>query len=165
MKESKSFFDNNRLNKGYGKVSNVKQSDSSFIRKKYRHVLPPLDMMEEYEELNPGTFERLFDMAEKEQNHRHSMDLLVIEKYNRATRLGRVFALVFIALISTTTLMLVIVKSSLSAAIFAVSAFACITIVSYLYSKRHPYKNSTSVHSSKHKHPRHNRAHNKNLER
>ena len=154
MKESKSFFDNNRLNKGYKKVSNIRQSDSNLIRKKYRHVLPPLDMMEEYEELNPGTFEKLLDMAEKEQNHRHSTDLLTIEKYNRATRLGRIFALIFVALVSITTLMLALVKSPISAAIFSASAFACITIVSYLYFKRNADKNPVRMHSFKHKRSR-----------
>jgi len=143
MKETKKFFDNNRLNRGYSRVSNVRQNDASLIRRKYQHVLPPIDMMEQYEELNPGTFEKLFDMADKEQNHRHSMDLLTMEKHSRATRLGRMFALVFIALVSITTLILVAAKSIISASVFAISAFACITIVSYFYSKSSIQKEST----------------------
>ncbi len=135
MKENKKFFDNNRLNKGYSRVVNFNQSDSNLIRKKYKHVLPPIEMIEEYEELHPGTFERLLDMAQREQNHRHSMDLLEIEKHARATKLGRIFALIFVAIISMGTLALVAIGSLLIATLFAVSAFTCITIVSYLYSK------------------------------
>ena len=63
MKESKKFFDNNRLNKGYSRVVNFYQSDANLIRKKYKHVLPPIEMTEQYEELYPGTFEKLLDMA------------------------------------------------------------------------------------------------------
>tara|TARA_B110000503_G_C7157871_1_gene418153 strand:- start:1315 stop:1812 length:498 start_codon:yes stop_codon:yes gene_type:complete len=136
MKETKKFFDNNRLNRGYSRVANARQNDNNLIRKKYQHALPPIDMMEQYEELNPGTFEKLFDMAVKEQNHRHSMDLLTMEKHSRATRLGRIFALVYIAIISITTLVLVVSKSIISASVFVVSSFACITIISCFYSKK-----------------------------
>ena len=146
MKENKKFFDNNRLNKGHKRLSNPRQSDASVIRKKYEHVLPPIDVLEHYEELNPGTLEKLLDMAEREQNHRHSMDLVAMEKHNKATQLGRVFALVFVAFISITSLMLVIAGSILVASIFAFAAFACITIVSYLYSK-----NSLSKESNRNK--------------
>ena len=135
MKESKKFFDNNRLNKGHKRLSNSRQSDANIIRKKYEHVLPPIEMLEHYEELNPGTLGKLLDMAEREQNHRHSIALMAMEKHNKATQLGRVFALVFVAFISITSLMLVISGSFLVAAIFAFAAFACITIVSYFYSK------------------------------
>lgn len=158
MKETKKFFDNNRLNRGYSKVSNTRQSDVHMIRKKYQHVLPPIDVMEQYEELNPGTFEKLFDMAEKEQNHRHSMDLLAMEKYSRATRLGRIFALVFVALVAITTLILVVAENIITASVFAFSAFACITIVSYFYSKNSIYKESTrNKYNNKHKPHKNNR--------
>lgn len=135
MKERKKFFDNNRLNKGHKKLSNPLQSDANVVRKKYQHILPPIEMLEHYEELNPGTLDKLLEMAKKEQNHRHSIDLITIEKYNKATKLGRMFSLVFVALISVTSLMLVAAGSVFVAAIFAFSAFACITIVSYFYSK------------------------------
>jgi len=145
MKESKKFFDNNRLNKGYSRVVNFHQSDANLIRKKYRHVLPPIEMIEQYEELHPGTFERLLDMAITEQNHRHSMDLLEIERHNRATKLGRIFALVFVTIISLGAIVLVALGSALIGALFALSGFSCITIVSYLYSKIYVKKEPTRL--------------------
>lgn len=151
MKERKKFFDNNRLNKGHKKLSNSSQSDANVVRKKYQHVLPPIDMLEHYEELNPGTLDKLLDMAEREQNHRHSIDLMAMEKHNRATTLGRVFSLVFVAFISITALMLVIAGSIFVAAVFAFSAFACITIVSYFYSKNSLSKESSRIKSTKSK--------------
>ncbi len=135
MKETKKFFNNNRLNKGYNRTLNFKQSDAYMIRKKYQHVLPPIDMIEQYEDLNPGTLEQLLYMAEKEQNHRHSMELLITEKYIRAMRIGRMSAFVFVIIISITTLMLALDNNINLAAIFAISAFACITISSFFFSK------------------------------
>lgn len=134
MKETRKFFENNRLNKGYGKMPNYRQNDVSIMRKKYGHVLPPVDIMAEYEELNPGTVEKLMDMAQKEQNHRHSMDLLEIEKYNRASKLGRMFSLILIAIISITTLVLA-TFSDIIAIIFPVISFASIAVAAYFYSK------------------------------
>lgn len=157
MKERKKFFDNNRLNKGHKKLSNPVQSDVNVVRKKYQHILPPIEMLEHYEELNPGTLDKLLDMAQKEQNHRHSIDLITIEKYNKATKLGRMFSLVFVALISITSLMLVLFGSTFVAAIFAFSAFACITIVSYFYSKNSLAQGADKPNSSQSKVRRTNR--------
>ena len=161
MKESKKFFDNNRLNKGHKRLSNSRQSDAHIIRKKYEHVLPPIDMMEHYEELNPGTLAKLLNMAEKEQNHRHSMDLVSMERHNKATQLGRAFALVFVAFVAITSLMLVIAGSILVSAIFALAAFACITIVSYLYSKNSLPKESSRNNSDRPRFSKNNRHHKK----
>ena len=149
MKERKKFFDNNCLNKGHKKISNLSQSDVNVVRKKYQHVLPPIDMLEHYEELNPGTLDKLLGMAEREQNHRHSIDLISMEKHNRANTLGKVFALVFVSFISITALMLVIVGSIVVAAVLIFSAFACITIVSYFYSKNSLSKEFNGMKSSK----------------
>jgi uncharacterized membrane protein len=133
MKENKKFFDNNHLNKGHKRLSNAKQNE--VIRNKFHHVLPPIEMMEHYEELNPGTLDKLLDMAKSEQNHRHSIDLMAMEKHNKATQLGRVFSLVFVAFVSITCLLMIIIGSFVAASVFAFSAFGCITIVSYFYSK------------------------------
>ena len=171
MKETKSFFDNNRLNKGYSRIHNPKQSDANIIRKQYMHVLPPVDMLEAYEELNPGSLEKIFAMAEKEQHHRHSVDLLAVKKHDKAMRMGRMSALILVAIISITTLMLVIAESIIAAAIFAISAFACIIIISYCYSascstnkelgrNHHNTKIKSSKHSKNHRLlPKNNRKH------
>lgn len=135
MKESKKYFENNRLNKGFKKIPSHKQSDMSVIRNQFKHILPPVDIMEEFEELSPGTFEKLLDMAKREQNHRHSLDLIVQEKYNRATTMGRYFSLVLMLMICITTLILAFVGKAMVASIFAACAFACIFMVSFLYSK------------------------------
>lgn len=134
MKETKKFFENNRLNKGYSRIYTPRKSDESVIRSKYKHMFPPIEVMAEYEELNPGTFERFLDMARSEQNHRHSMDLLTTERYNRANKLGRIFSIIFVTIVSLTTVLLT-VQSVFSAGIFSASAFLTIALVSFLNSK------------------------------
>lgn len=153
MKESKKFFDNNRLNKGYSKISNFYQSDASVIRKKYKDILPPIEMTEQYEELYPGTFERLLDMAQREQNHRHSMDLLEIERHARATKLGRIFALIFVGIVAIAVAILVSLGTTLIAILFALFAFSCITIVSYFYSRTYS-KRSPNIKYNRHNNSR-----------
>lgn len=140
MKETKKFFENNRLNKGYSKIANPNKTDMSYIRSQFKHVLPPIDLIAEYEELVPGTFVKLLDMAQSEQNHRHTLDLIAQEKYNRATIMGRYFALILVAMISLTTGVLALTGFAFVAIAFAASAFACIAVVSSLYSKNNANK-------------------------
>ena len=134
MKETKKFFDNNRLNKGYSRINNHYKTDSSHIREQFKHVLPPIDMMTEYEELCPGVFKHLLDMAKTEQSHRHSLDLVIQEKYNQAKHMGRIFSLIVIAVISITTLLLTFFGYQMVAALFSLGAFGTLSLVSYLYS-------------------------------
>lgn len=145
MKETKNFFSsNNRLNKGYTKVSNFKESDRSFYRKQYEHVLPPIDVMEEYENLHPGTLAKLINMAEKEQLHRHQVELKNLEVYKNLTQKGRISAVIFVFIVCVTTIILAMVGNLMLAGIFAVTAFLIIGIGTFLspmrFSKKNHYK-------------------------
>jgi uncharacterized membrane protein len=96
MKESKNFFtNNNRLNKGYSKVSSIRESDGSFYRKKFEHVLPPVELMAEYENIYPGTLERIMNMAQKEQAHRHEIDLRNLKAHENTAKVSKICALIF----------------------------------------------------------------------
>jgi uncharacterized membrane protein len=127
MKEIKTFFANdNRLNKGYAKTSDPRESDSSFYSKKFEHILPPIDVITTFENINPGTLKQIIDMAEREQHHRHALDLLNINAYNKAQKLGKIFAIALVCIISMTTLCLAIYGSILSAISFSGTAFLSI---------------------------------------
>ena len=107
MKENKKFFANNRLNKGYKKINNDQKSDEVILKEKYLSILPPLDIMEEYEEKFPGAFSKLFQMAEKEQENK----LNIASSANDATLkkiklLHSVFNSMFIALIAVLSIAL-----------------------------------------------------------
>ena len=136
MKDNKKFFYNNRLNKGYSKIYNNHQTDLNIGRKKYQSMLPPIDMIEEYEELYPGTLDKLFDMTQKEQNHRHSLNLLEIKNHAKATALGRICALVFISIVVISSLILALLGFIVLSALLISTSFISITIISYFYSNK-----------------------------
>lgn len=109
MRENKNFFaNNNRLNKGYLEVKDHRESDNSFYRKKFDHVLPPIELIEQYEEIYPGTLAKLMIMAEKEQKHRQQMDIKAIEAQEYMAKKSRISSIIFIALICATILLLTI---------------------------------------------------------
>ncbi|XVN40275.1 MAG: DUF2335 domain-containing protein [Rickettsia endosymbiont of Argas persicus] len=96
MKETKSFFNkNNRLNKGYAKTFSVNESDNNFYRKKFEHILPPIDVITEYENIYPGTLEKLINMAQKEQAHKHDIDHKNLKRQESVAKLTRICLLIF----------------------------------------------------------------------
>ena len=141
MKETKKFFENNRLNRGYARIANPQKSDITIMRERYKHILPPLDLIAEYEDLRPGTFNRLLNMVETEQRHRHAADILVVEKNEKANKLGRLCSLVFVFLICITMLILSLQGGVISVISFAILALlAVITLVSFLSAKVSAFK-------------------------
>lgn len=152
MKEKKKFFDNNRLNKGYKKLSHSLQGNVSSDKKNYKNILPPIEMLEYYEELNPGTINKLLEMARKEQIHRQSIDLISIERNNKAIVFGRLAALLFIVIISITAFILTTYGNFFIASIFIFSAFSCIAIVSCASEKNILLSRFTRPKSLKSKH-------------
>jgi uncharacterized membrane protein len=128
MKESKHFFaKNNRLNKGYFRAGH-RESDNNFQRKKFDHVLPPVDLIEQYEDIHPGTLAKLMIMAEKEQRHRHQLDIKNIKIYENATKKGRLTAIIFMFIMSITVLILTILGHFMASVIFTISVFLIIGI-------------------------------------
>ena len=152
MKESKIFFDNNRLNKGYKKTFQKRQYDDNASFAKYSHVLPPLDIVEQYEESYPGTFEKLFNMAKKEQDHRHAMELISFKKHNNAANLGRIFVLILLTIAFIAASLLFVTSGIKDAVIFSIFVIACVAVVAYFSSKnltrsRVVHNNSGVVHN------------------
>ncbi|KJW04329.1 DUF2335 domain-containing protein [Rickettsia sp. R2] len=96
MKETKRFFNkNNRLNKGYAKTFSVNEPDNNFYRKKFEHILPPIDLISEYESIYPGTLQELMHMAQQEQAHKHAIDLKNLKIQARVAKLTRICLLIF----------------------------------------------------------------------
>jgi uncharacterized membrane protein len=137
MKESKKFFDDNRLNKGYRTIreSVVKPNNDNNLYAKYKHVLPPLEIVEQYEESYPGAFEKLFNMAKKEQDHRHAMELLALNKHHNAANWGRFVVLILGAIAFLSALLLFIIHGLKEAVIFSLFVTICIATISYFSSK------------------------------
>lgn len=138
MREVKTFFSQgNGLNKGYAaEVDPSNNEDENSIaniaRRKMAQNLPSADLMTSYEEMYPGTFEKLLKAVEKEQAHRHNAELVNIQMYSRASAMGRLFGFFVICAIGYTTFQLAINDMLTGALIFAGLAFAGIFGVSFM---------------------------------
>jgi uncharacterized membrane protein len=149
MREVKSFFiEDNSLNKGYTHNSRLQEVQSSAYYQKLQQNLPPVDVVAAYEELYPGTLEKLLVAVEKEQKHTHARDL-IHNKFNiKAAFMGRMFGFFSILTISYVTLSLARSDMLMGGLIFAAVAFAGIFGVSLISARANKPKPSFKRHNN-----------------
>jgi len=58
----------------------------------YQSPLPPAPVLREYEEVLPGSMERILHMTEKQQIHRHKWELKELDVQLKESFIGRCFA-------------------------------------------------------------------------
>lgn len=155
MKEVKSFFvEDNTLNRGYSVESEAAHKWSP--RKKVNDILPPPDVLAVYEDMYPGTLEKILSALDKEQQHQHRMNELSMKMRLKAEKIGRVFGVFSIVIISYAVVELAKAGMLVGGLIFALIAFACIYSISYVRNKRFADKpmhnNSDRRHHNKNYH-------------
>lgn len=71
------------------------------MRAEFRGPLPPPDVLQRYEEIHPGTAERILQQFERETQHRHGIEQKLVDaqlEVQRAEipafRLGQIFAFI-----------------------------------------------------------------------
>ncbi|MGI4775412.1 MAG: DUF2335 domain-containing protein [Janthinobacterium lividum] len=130
MKEIKNFFNKDiKLNKGYASIPNKRDTNSENYQKKFSHILPPIDLITEFEDIYPGTLARIMEMSENEQHHSHALDIASTEAQSRNAKFGRVCAVIIVAFICFTTLLLAVLGQSMVAIFFACFAFLSIAAI------------------------------------
>lgn len=134
MKESKTYFSqDNRLNKGYSNDKDTnKEPDQSFFKRKFDGIFPSVETICSLEEIKPGSLDKIINIAQKEQEHRHAMEKTNAEIYSRARRMGNFFGLITVAIISFATVEIARQGNNSLATIFCVSGFLAIFGVSLL---------------------------------
>jgi uncharacterized membrane protein len=118
-KEVKNYYTDDKLNKGYAKSIN-KPRDSN-----PDSPLPPIEVISAYEEIYPGTLEKILKIAEKEQERRFEVEKITASAHERSRRLGALFGVLSIAIISSAAVQ-ISQKDLNTAIIFACIAFASI---------------------------------------
>lgn len=101
MKYTKKYFNTTRLNKGYANKDERREDDISIIKRQYQHVLPPIDIVDEYENLYPGTFEKVIKMAQKDQENQRILAAKEIDrKYKNSLilRTASLIGIIFVVL-------------------------------------------------------------------
>lgn len=112
MKKVKKFFNTqtDRLNKGYEQKlhrNNKLPFESIIGHKNFERILPPIDLISQYEEIYPGILEQLVEITKQEQRNKLAVELASIESNNRTVRFGYIsVALVLAILICCGTLLL-----------------------------------------------------------
>jgi uncharacterized membrane protein len=129
-KETKHFFyNNNGLNKGSIKEANEVYANK--VRDDVNDILPSPEIMHAYEEIMPGTMEKLANLMLQEQKHKHAMEEARLNIQSKADFMGKVFAGFFVLAICYVTMELA--KQSLNyAVIFSSCAFLSIFGMSML---------------------------------
>ncbi len=59
------------------------------------NILPPTNVLEEYEDLAPGSVDKLLTMAKKEQDHRHEWQENHLLVHGKIHKWGQIFAFVY----------------------------------------------------------------------
>lgn len=85
-------------------ANNGTQSEHHIIKtQSYEGPFPPPVLLKQFEEVLPGSAERIFQYSEREQKHRHDIENKQIETISTATKVntyvdvaGRVFGMVFL---------------------------------------------------------------------
>lgn len=156
MKKIKHFYVEDKLNKGYsdhshGDISNS-QTETVTERSKINTIgslhalskhLPEVNILTEYENIMPGTFEKLLKMAEEEQKHQHTMEIGYIDMCRRVQRLGQLTSIFIIMFISYAVIELTKLSSIFYALLFAAIAFLGIFLTSKnISSFKHHHNNN-----------------------
>ena len=106
-KETKEFFTkHNRLNKGYSGQQRNFERDFLSYRKRFEHILPPLDVISQYEEMYPGTLEKLISITEQEQKHKHEIDLQNSKIHSVSARNAQISSVLIYLIIALATIIL-----------------------------------------------------------
>lgn len=134
MKEIKSFYSNDRLNKGYSKNNNDASHSNYSQKSDLTKNLPPIGLIEQYEEIHPGTLKAILSMAENEQKLRHVTEKTRISAFERARRIGGVFGLT-IAIIICYVSYSMFKTDPVASLIFAFIAFGSLSFMTYLHYK------------------------------
>lgn len=70
-------------------------------------ILPPSNILEKYEDLAPGSAEKIIDMVDIEQDHRHKFENRALTASIISYRLGQIFGFIFLLASLAATLFLI----------------------------------------------------------
>ena len=107
-----------------------------------RVALPSPAILREYDEVSEGAADRIIEMAEIEQNHRHEWEFESLQAYERSFRLGQKCG-ALVAIIVTLSAIYVghFLKDHYLASVIAIGGFSSIIVSTIFASKNKRYEN------------------------
>ncbi|MBL3284239.1 DUF2335 domain-containing protein [Rickettsiales endosymbiont of Paramecium tredecaurelia] len=76
----KFYFDNNTLNKGYKQHKDSSLDSRKRPERRIDHILPPIEVIDKYEEFYPGTLKSLIEVLDREQKSKHEIEIIKHKK-------------------------------------------------------------------------------------
>jgi len=115
--------------------------DGKFGRRKPHAILPPPSILRAYDEISEGAADRLIEMAEYEQSHRHEWENEALVAYGKSHRLGQVCG-VFVAMgvLAASLYASEILKDNMLAMAIAVSGFVSMMVSTIFAAKNKRYE-------------------------
>ena len=130
--EIKNFYGSDKLNKGFSEEDNkIHLSASSSTLKQH---LPDVSIMGAYEEIKPGTIDKILEIAREEQKRKNKLDEAALAISEKIQRLGIISGLLALMIICAATYKIAMLDIN-SGLIFSGMAFLAIfsvSITSYL---------------------------------
>ena len=111
------------------------------IEHHFKGPLPPPEVLGNYEKILPGAAERILSMAEKQSNHRQSMEKRIIYSETFQAKLGMVFAFLIVIVALTAGLLLTLNNRPVGGLVSLIAAVG--VIVSTFILRRNAEKKPT----------------------
>lgn len=99
------------------------------------NILPPPGVLEAYDDLVEGSAEQLFDMAEKEQQHRHDWEKNYLSSHVRSYRVGQFLGFLTSLTVVAGTVILAQQGDKEIATVLAAAGFGFLAITTVLTAK------------------------------
>lgn len=99
-------------------------------RRRINALLPHPSVLEQYEQISPGSSGRIIHMAEKELAHRHEWEERYVQEYMRLYRIGQGFGLLVSLVTISACFYLFLEKEYTGALIIAIGGFGSLVMAS-----------------------------------
>lgn len=123
----------------------VKQYVSEIIQSEFSGPIPPPNIIKGYEDVLPGSADRIIQMAEKQMEHRQDMEVIMTRSESRDGLLGVLFAftLGICSLIASVVIVVMVPQNAgaISSAVLGVTGIGSI-ITTFLKTTRIGYNSS-----------------------
>ena len=118
--------------------------------KRSHSILPPPHILQEYERLSEGATDRLIELAEIEQSHRHDWEDACLRGYIKSHRIGQLFGVIIAIAILISASYLAINGDRQSAAIISISGFISLVINSIVTATTRRFDRKPRKYTQKH---------------
>ncbi|RZI46024.1 DUF2335 domain-containing protein [Rickettsiales endosymbiont of Peranema trichophorum] len=115
--------------KQYGYASYIQDRK---VQHEHNSILPPPAILESYEEVSPGTVEKLLDLATIEQKHRHLLQTRSLYLASWTARLGQLCGVAISFGVLYTSYALVLRSEALIGGLVVLSGFCFLSITALL---------------------------------